>query len=143
MAPLSDSDRRYLEANQSAAMITVGGDGRPKVARVAVALVDGKLWSSGTADRARTKRLRRDPHCTLFVFDSGWSWLTMETTVRLLDGPEAPELNLGMFRAMQNRPSGDINWFGKEVDEEAFLKLMVDEGRLIYEFEVERTYGMH
>jgi uncharacterized pyridoxamine 5'-phosphate oxidase family protein len=140
---LSDSDREYLEKNQSAAMITVGSDGRPKVARVGIALVDGKLWSSGTADRARTKRLRRDPRCTLFVFESGWSWLTLETTVRLLEGPDAAELSLGMFRVMQNRPTGDINWFGKEYDEQTFLKLMVDEGRLIYEFDVERTYGMH
>lgn len=140
---LSDSDREYLEKNQSAAMITVGSDGRPKVARVGIALVEGKLWSSGTADRARTKRLRRDPRCTLFVFESGWSWLTLETTVRLLEGPDAAELSLGMFRVMQNRPTGDINWFGKEYDEQAFLKLMVDEGRLIYEFDVERTYGMH
>jgi len=118
---LSDHDREYLATNQSAAMITAGGDGRPKVARVAVALVDGRLWSSGTADRARTKRLRRDPRCTLSVFDSAWGWLTLETTVRLLDGPDA----------------------GKDDDEETFLELMVDEGRLVYEFDVERTYGVH
>ncbi len=79
----------------------------------------------------------------MFVLDSGWSWLTLETTVRLLDSPDAPELNLRLFRAMQNRPTGDINWFGKEYDQEAFLTLMVDEGRLVYEFDIERTYGMH
>ncbi len=140
---LSDGDREYLQANQSAAMITVGSDGRPKVARVAVTFVDGKLWSSGTAERARTKRLRHDPRCTLFVFDSGWSWLTLETTVRLLEGPDAADLSLRLFRTMQDRPSGDISWFGKDVDEESFLKLMVEEGRLVYEFDVERTYGMH
>ncbi|HEX3394641.1 MAG TPA: pyridoxamine 5'-phosphate oxidase family protein [Acidimicrobiales bacterium] len=140
---LSDSDREYLETNHSAAMITVGGDGRPKVARVAVTVVDGKLWSSGTADRARTKRLRSDPRCTLFVFDSGWSWLTLETTVRLLEGPDVAELSLRLFRVMQNRPEGDLNWFGTNIDEEAFMKLMIDEGRLIYEFDVERTYGTH
>ncbi|MDQ6798380.1 MAG: pyridoxamine 5'-phosphate oxidase family protein [Actinomycetota bacterium] len=140
---LSDKDLEYLKTNQSAAMITVGGDGRPKVARVAVTLVNGKLWSSGTADRARTKRLRRDPRCTLFVFDSGWSWLTLESTVRLLEGPDAADLSLTLFRTMQDRPSGDISWFGKDIGEESFLKLMADEGRLVYEFEVERTYGMH
>ncbi len=140
---LSDEDLEYLKTNQSAAMITVGGDGRPKVARVAVTLVDGKLWSSGTADRARTKRLRRDPHCTLFVFDSGWSWLTLETTVRLLDGPDAVDLSMRLFRTMQDRPAGDLTWFGKDYDEQSFRKLMVDEGRLVYEFDVERTYGMH
>ncbi len=140
---LSDEDLEYLKTNQSAAMITVGGDGRPKVARVAVTLVDGKLWSSGTADRARTKRLRRDPHCTLFVFDSGWSWLTLETTVRLLDGPDAVDLSMRLFRTMQDRPAGDLTWFGKDYDEQSFRKLMDDEGRLVYEFDVERTYGMH
>jgi len=140
---LSEKDLEYLKANQSAAMITVGGDGRPKVARVAVTLVDGKLWSSGTANRARTKRLRRDPHCTLFVFDSGWSWLTLETTVRLLDGPDAVDLSVRLFRTMQDRPSGDLTWFGKDYDEQRFRKLMVDEGRLVYEFDVERTYGMN
>jgi len=140
---LSEKDLEYLKTHQAAAMITVGSDGRPKVARVAVTLVGGKLWSSGTADRARTKRLRRDPRCTLFVFDSGWSWLTLETTVRFLEGPDAADLNLRLFRTMQDRPTGDLSWFGKDYDEEAFRKLMVDEGRLIYEFDVQRTYGMH
>ncbi len=141
--PLSEKDLEYLKTNQSAAMITLGADGRPKVARVAVTLVDGKLWSSGTADRARTKRLRRDPHCTVFVFDSGWSWLTLETTVRLLEGTDAVDLSLRLFRTMQERPSGDLTWFGQDYDEQSFRKLMVDEGRLVYEFDVERTYGMH
>ncbi len=140
---LSEKDLEYLKTNQSAAMITVGSEGRPKVARVAVTVVNGKLWSSGTADRARTKRLRRDPRCTLFVFDSGWSWLTMETTVRLLEGPDAVDLSLQLFRTMQERPSGDLTWFGKDYDEQSFRTLMVDEGRLVYEFDVERTYGMH
>ncbi len=69
---------------------------------------------------ARTKRLRKDPRCTLFAFDPGWSWLALETTVRRLEGPDAPDLSLRLF-----------------------LKLMADEGRLVYEFDVERTYGMH
>jgi PPOX class probable F420-dependent enzyme len=139
---LSESQRAFLELHHTAAMITVGRDGTPRVARVGVALVEGKLWSSGTRDRVRTARLRRDPRCTLFVFHAGWSWLALETTVRILDGPDAPESNLRLFRKMQNRPTGNLTWFGKERSPEEFLRGMVEERRLIYEFEIIRGYGM-
>lgn len=105
-------------------------------------MIDGRLWSSGTRDRVRTKRLRTDPRCTLFVFDEAYSALTLETTVALLDGPGAAGLNLQLFRMMQARPTGPLSWFGGEVDEDAFLRAMEEEGRLIYEFEVQRSYGL-
>jgi PPOX class probable F420-dependent enzyme len=140
---LTDQDIDFLTRHHAAAMITVGRDGTPKVARVGVALMDGKLWSSGTADRVRTDRLRRDPRCTVYVHDSGYAWLALETSVRILDGPDAAELNLRLFRTMQGKPSGPLSWFGGELTEDDFLRAMVDEGRLIYEFEVDRTYGMH
>jgi hypothetical protein len=140
---LSESDLEYLRDNHSAAMITVGGDGVAKAVRVGVALVDGRLWSSGTADRVRTERLRHDPRCTLFVFDSGFGSMTLESTVTVLDGPDAPNRNLRLFRVMQDRPTGPLSWFGADLDEDDFLRAMVDEQRLIYEFGVRRTYGMH
>lgn len=123
-------------------MITIGQDGMPKVARVGIAVVDGKVWSSGTEGRVRTRRLRRDPRCTLFVFDEQFAFLTLETTVTLLEGSEAPALNLRLFRVMQNRPTGPLSWFGGEMDEASFLQRMAEEGRLVYEFEVHRSYGI-
>jgi len=138
---LSEPDLEYLRDNHSAAMITVG-DGVAKAVRVGVALVDGRLWSSGTAGRVRTERLRQDARCTLFVFDSGFGSMTLESTVTLRDGPDAPGLNLRLFRVMQDRPTGPLSWFGAELEEEGFLRAMVDEQRLIYEFDVQRTYGM-
>jgi len=139
---LTPEQQAFLETHASAAMITSAKDGTPKVARVGITFVDGKLWSSGTQDRVRTARLRRDPRCTLFVFDAAWRWLTLETKVRILEGPNIPSLQLRMFRQMQNRPSGDINWFGQEMGEEDFLRRMEQEGRLIYEFEIGHAYGM-
>jgi hypothetical protein len=138
---LSELEIAWLDEHHAAAMVTVGDD-MPKAVRVGIALVDGQLWSSGTKDRARTERLRRDPRCTLFVFDPTWEWLTLETTVTILDGDDAPALNLRLFRQMQGRPDGPLSWFGGELDEPAFLERMADEGRLIYEFEVHRSYGM-
>jgi hypothetical protein len=100
---------------------------------VGVGLVDGKLWSSGTQGRLRTKHLRRDPRCTLFVFsdDDRYQWLGMETTVTILDGDEAPALNLRLYRTLAGEPD--------DVDE--YLRAMGEERRLIYEFEVGHTYG--
>jgi len=140
---LSDRDRTFLEANRSAAMITVGADGRPKAARVSVGLVDGRLWSSGTADRVRTSRLRRDPRCTLYVHADTFSFMTLETVVTILEGPDAPQQSLRLFRLLQDRPSGPLGWMTGELEEEAFVRAMVDEQRLIYDFEVQRTYGLY
>ena len=40
-------------------------------------------------------------------------------------------------------PEGQINWFGRTISQEEFLKTMVEEQRLIYEFEIIRSYGMY
>ena len=140
---LTESELKFLSANHSAAMITVGPDGVAKVARVGVALIDGKLWSSGTADRIRTKRLRQDPRCTLYVHDNGFGFLAIESTVTILDGPDAAERNLRLFRQMQGKPAGPLSWFGGELEESDFLAQMKAEQRLVYEFEPQHSYGLH
>jgi hypothetical protein len=123
-------------------MITVAANGVPKTARVGLALVDGKLWSSGTAGRVRTRRLRRYPQCTVFVFAAGFAWLALETTVTILDGPDAPTQNLRLFREMQGKPTGPLGWFGGDLGEDQFLQVMAEERRLIYEVGVHRSYGL-
>jgi Pyridoxamine 5'-phosphate oxidase len=139
---LTAAEFEFLESQHRAAMITIGAGGAPKAVRVGVALVDGKLWSSGTQDRVRTRRLRRDPRCTLFVFDAGFSFLTLETTVTILDGPDAATQNLRLFRVMQSRPTGPLAWYGTDLDEPSFLQRMQEEGRIVYEFDVSRSYGL-
>jgi hypothetical protein len=140
---LTDSDKDFLDRNVSAAMITVGSDGIAKATRVGVKLVDGRIWSSGTRDRVRTKRLRRDPRATFFVFDAEFGYLTLETTVTIVDGPDAPERSLEFFRGIQGKPRGPLSWYGVELDEERFLHPMREEGRVIYEGTIDKAYGMH
>jgi len=123
-------------------MITIAKSGVPKVARVGVAVVSEQLWSSGTQDRARTKRLRRDPRCSVFVWDTGFSWLAMETLVTILEGPDLPDQSVRLFRTMMGRPTGPLIWNGEELEEGPFRQAMVEEGRLIYQFEVLRSYGL-
>jgi PPOX class probable F420-dependent enzyme len=145
---MDERARAFIDQNHAAAMVTLRADGTPHAVRVGVALVDGKLWSSSTQARVRTKHLRRDPRSTLFVFDGEWRWLALETAVTILDGPDAPQLNLRFMQQMQqNMPSppspGHVAWFGRELTTEEFLQTMVDEQRLIYEFDIKRTYGMY
>jgi PPOX class probable F420-dependent enzyme len=140
---LTDDQLEFLRDHRGAAMITIGEEGMPKAVRVGIALVEGEIWSSGRRDRVRTERLRRDPRCTLFVFDPAYAYLTLETSVTILEGPDAPEQSVQLFRAMQDKPTGPLSWYGEELSEEDFRRTMVDEGRLIYRFDVQRAYGLH
>jgi PPOX class probable F420-dependent enzyme len=142
----TDAQQQFLRSNHSAAMITLRPDGTPHVARVGVGLVDGQLWSSGVPSRLRTSHLRRDARCTLFVFDTRYSWLGLETTVTIVDGPEAPEMHVRLFTEMQqgmDRPDGTLLWNGQPLSLDQFRQTMRDEQRLIYAFdEPRRVYGL-
>lgn len=126
--------RDFLTKHHSAVMTSIKPDGRPHVARIACGLVDDKLWSSGTRTRARTRYLRGDPRSTLMVLDlsTPYRWMALETTVTIRDGEGAVDENLALYRVLAGEPD--------DLDE--YRKAMVDEQRLIYEFEIERSYGM-
>ena len=123
----------FLQSNHSAIMVTLRRDGTPHVARVGVGLVDGKLQSSGTQTRVRTSHLRKDPRSTLCVLtpDNPWAWMGAECRVTILDGPDAAERNLALYRVLAGEPE----------DLEEYMQAMRDEQRLIYEFDIQRTYG--
>ena len=76
------------------------------------------------------------------MHDNAFGFLAIETTVTILDGPDAPALSLRLFREMQGKPTGPLSWFGGEFEEDEFLGLMQAEQRLIYEFEPHHTYGL-
>jgi PPOX class probable F420-dependent enzyme len=141
----------FLEANPAAAMITVRRDGSAHAVRVGVAVVDGKIWSSGTQTRVRTKHLRRDPRATLFVYPAvpdDYRALALECTVSILEGQDAPDLHIRMFEQMQSKLTnpprpGYLQWFGQEKTLEEFRRAMADEQRVMYEFTVQRAYGLY
>jgi PPOX class probable F420-dependent enzyme len=130
---VDDKVRAFLEQHHSAIMVTLKKDGTPHVARVGVGLVAGHLESSGTQGRLRTKHLRHDPRATLVVLNDGnaWNWLGLETTVTILDGEDAAQRNLALYRVLAGEP--------KDLDE--YLAAMVTDQRLIYRFEIHRAYG--
>ena len=129
---MDDKVRKFLEDHHDAVQTSIKKDGTPHVARIGIGLVDGKLWSSATQDRVRTSHLRRDPRSTLMVMgDNRWEWMGLETRVTILDGPDAPQLNLKLYRVLAGEPD--------DLDE--YLDAMVKEKRIIYEFEILKSYG--
>jgi PPOX class probable F420-dependent enzyme len=142
---LNARQRDFIEQNSAAAMTTLRRDGTPHSVRIAIGLVDGKLWSSGTQTRLRTRHLRRDPRCSLYVHDNKWAYLSIDTTVTILDGPEAPELNLRLFRKFQDQddPHGKLMWNGQPRTPDELVQILTEEQRLIYEFEPVRAYGLY
>jgi PPOX class probable F420-dependent enzyme len=115
-------------------MTSLRKDGSAHVARVTVGLVDGRIWSSCTQTRVRTLHLRRDPRATLCILDeASGKWLGLETTVTILDGQDAPEHNLRLYRTLRGEPPN--------VDE--YLAAMVAEQRLMFQFEPLRAYGQY
>jgi hypothetical protein len=81
--------KTFIDRNPDAAVITLRRDGSAHMARIEVAVVDGRLWSSGSPASVRTRNLQRDPRCSLFVFGPHPDWAGLETEVTMLDGPDA------------------------------------------------------
>jgi hypothetical protein len=91
LAGVDDKVRAFLEEFHGAVMATIRADGSAHVARVGIGLYEGKLWSSATQTRVRTKHLRRDRvarcSCSGGILSTGWVWIarsksSMATTLR-------------------------------------------------------------
>jgi PPOX class probable F420-dependent enzyme len=133
---MDDKVQKFLETHHGAIQTTLRKDGSPHVARIGVGLVEGKLWSSATQTRLRTKHLRRDPRSSLAVLNSRnpYEWVGLDCIVTILDGPDAVDQNLALYRVIAGKDPDDM---------EEYRAAMVEEQRLIYEFEIKKAYGMH
>lgn len=139
---LSEHDHQFIVDNPSAAMITVAADCVAKTARISIGFVDSRLWSSATSGRVRTARLRTDPRSTLYVHEARFGFLGLETTVTIIDGPNVPTDTVRLFRLLQQRPTGPLQWFTGELSEEEMKEALVADGRVLYDFEVHAAYGL-
>ena len=147
---LDDKATAYIHANRDAAMVSLRRDGTPHVTRIVAGLLDGALVSSGTRSRLRTKLLKRDPRCTLFFFETNpgagrafGGYLSLETTVTIHDGPEARKRSVEYFKAIfGTTPDGKVTYGGKQMTEAEALEALERDERILYEFNVTRTYGV-
>lgn len=124
----------FLKGSRLAVMTTLREDGTPHSVVVGIGLVDGRLWSSGTQDRVRTAHLRGDNRATLCVIDrdNPYRWLTIESHVTILDGPDAVDQNQALYEVQTGGPPENLD---------EYRTAMVNDKRLIFEFSIDRTYG--
>jgi PPOX class probable F420-dependent enzyme len=129
---LSQRQCAFLEANHSAIMATVDDRGRPHAVPVLCALVDGRLWSSGTDLRVRTRYLSARPYASLTVLGQGFGgeWLTVSGTVETRRDHRVED-NLRLYRAATGRDPDDL---------EEYRAAMVAERRLVYVLTPERVF---
>jgi PPOX class probable F420-dependent enzyme len=129
---LSSRQRAFLEANHSAIMATVDDRGRPHSVPVLCALVDGRLWSSGTDLRVRTRYLAARPFASLTVLGKGFGgeWLTVSGPVETRRQRRVED-NLRLYRAATGRDPDDL---------EEYRAAMVAERRLVYVLTPERVF---
>jgi PPOX class probable F420-dependent enzyme len=129
---LSEQQRAFLEANHSAVMSTVDERGRPHAVPVLCALIDGRLWSSGTDLRVRTRHLEARPFASLTVLTKGFwgEWLTVCGPVEIRRGNRIED-NLRLYRTATGRDPDDLD---------VYRAAMVAEHRLVYALTPERVY---
>jgi PPOX class probable F420-dependent enzyme len=129
---LSEQHRAFLAANHSAVMATVDDRGRPHAVPVLCALIDGRLWSSGTDRRVRTRYLEVRPYASLTVLAKGFwgEWLGVSGPVEIRRDRRVED-NLRLYRAVTGRDPDDL---------EEYRTAMVAERRLVYVLAPERVY---
>ena len=109
----------------------------------------GRVWSTGEPSLVRTRNVRRDPRCSLFVFGPHPVWAGLETEVTILDGPDAP---FQLIRLLQARHSGaapaghvlghdDALGHDRLYREDEYVEHARAQRLLVFEFGVRRAYG--
>jgi hypothetical protein len=139
----------FIKANRDAGMTALRRDGTPHMTRIVAGLVDGVLLSSATESRLRTKLLRRDPRCTLFFFETTpgagrafGAYMTLETTVTIHDGAEGRRRSVEYFKSIFGSTDGNVTYGGRTMTEAEALEALERDGRILYEFNVNRVYGV-
>ncbi len=136
----------FVRARNEGVLATIKRDGRPQLSNVLYLLGGGDggldqdvVRISVTESRAKTRNLRRDPRGSLYVVgDSFFAYVVLEGTVDLSDvakarDDEVVEELVSMYRWL--RGEEHPNW-------DEFRDAMVQEGRLVARFRLERAYGM-
>jgi Pyridoxamine 5'-phosphate oxidase len=140
---------QFVDDHPDAAMITLRADGTAHMARVEIAVVDGHIRSSGSPRLMRTRNLRRDPRCSLFVFGPHPHWLGLETEATMLDGPDAPEQLVQLMRARHKdaAPPGmvlahdDQLGHDRPYEVHELIEQVRRDGRFVYDFRILKSYG--
>ena len=129
----------HVAAANHGVLITHRRDGRAQPSNIAYVVgEDGVIRISITETRAKTKNLRRDPRCELYVLgDNFWRYVVLDAECELSpvatepDDATADEL-VDYYRAVS----------GEHPDWDAYRAAMVTDQRLVARLRPSRAFGM-
>jgi PPOX class probable F420-dependent enzyme len=135
-----DQAMQIVKDNPQGVLVTHRRDGRAQLSNIIHVLGDdGVIRISITDDRAKTKNLRRDPRCELYVGRSTdfWAYLVIDAQCELSPVAASPddatvEELVEQYRGMR----------GEHPDWDEFRQTMVNDKRLVARLTPQRAYGM-
>ena len=144
MAAVDPRMLAFVAENRRGVLATIKGDGRPQLSNVGYAFERGSSDSdaglirvSVTADRAKTRNLRRDPRVTLHVTSHDfWTWVAVEGTAELT--PVAADPHDATVEELITYYRGTA---GEHPDWDDYRRAMVADRRLVVRFRPEHAYG--
>lgn len=128
----------WLGSQRNGVIATIKSDGRPQLSNVVYALIGDEVHVSVTDGRAKTRNLRRDPRVSMHVTtDRFYPYVVVEGTAKLSQvttrtDDETSEMLVEVYRAVG----------GEHPDWDEFRQVMVDEGRMVVSFAIDRMYGI-
>jgi PPOX class probable F420-dependent enzyme len=133
-----DRALRFAQEHHQGVVATIKRDGRPSLANIAFAAVDGLIRISTRAPSAKASNLRRDPRASLHVVgDNFYSYVVIEsqgevTPVAADPGDAVVDELVEVYRSIS----------GEHPDWDEFRHAMVDQERVVLRLRPERAYGM-
>jgi PPOX class probable F420-dependent enzyme len=129
----------FMRPSHQGVLTTLRRDGRPQISNIIYALDDaGTVRISVTADRAKTKNLRRDPRASLYVCrDNFWAYAVVEGDAQLSPVAADPadatvEELVALYRSLS----------GEHPDWDEYRRAMAADRRLVVRIVPTRAYGM-
>lgn len=127
----------FLAANTRGVLATHRSDGRPQLSNVNYGVIEGSIGISTTAERSKTKNMRRDPRASLHVTSDDFrSWAVVDCEVTLgpvagVAGDRAVAELIALYRTIR----------GEHPDWDEYARAMIDERRLVAFLRPLHAYG--
>ena len=128
----------FARANRQGVLTTLRRDGRPQLSNIIYGFDGTTIRISVTADRAKSKNLRRDPRASLYVCgDNFWAYAIVEGAAELsLVATDPADATVDELIALYRTLSGE------HPDWDEYRNAMVNDHRLVVRLTPTYAYGM-
>ena len=129
----------FVRAHRQGVLVTIRRDGRPQISNIIYGTDEGgTIRISVTADRAKTKNLKRDARASLYVCaESFWTYAVVDGEAELSPVASEPgDATVDELVALYRSLSGE------HPDWDEYRAAMVSDRRLVVRLRPARAYGM-